>query len=136
MQRIGLLIFLLLLVTANWGYAEPYTDNGDGTVTDEGSGLVWQQDVAAVQPNWQGALDYCNALTLAGFNDWRLPDIKQLRSLVDDISGMDSNFSLAANPCWSSTSASSRTYAWRMSNEGFTHYSLKTSSGWNVRCVR
>lgn len=57
--------------------------NGDSTVTDQRTGLIWQQQTAPETKNWQGALDYCNSLTLGEHSDWRLPNIKELISLVD-----------------------------------------------------
>ena len=59
-----------------------YIDNGDGTVTDTDTGLMWQQDTAPDYYNWQQALSYCENLTLAGYSDWRLPNVHELQSLV------------------------------------------------------
>ncbi len=61
-----------------------FTDNGDGTVTDNVAGLMWQQENQDVSRIWESALSYCESLELAGYADWRLPDIKELRSLVDN----------------------------------------------------
>jgi hypothetical protein len=76
-----------------------YTDNGDGTVTDNISNLRWQkcsrgqtQDAtcsapAATTTNWSGALQYCDALNLGAFansSNWRLPNGNELRSLIDE----------------------------------------------------
>ena len=63
-------------------------DNGNGTVSDNATGLMWQQDTARDGGNydamtWEEALAYCEALNLGGLTDWRLPTIKELRSLVD-----------------------------------------------------
>jgi len=60
-----------------------FTDYGDGTVTDNVTDLMWQQTDDDVQRNWEGALAYCEILELAGHTDWRLPDIKELTSIVD-----------------------------------------------------
>jgi hypothetical protein len=59
-----------------------YIDNGDGTVTDIGTGLMWQQDGSAIRA-WEQALAVCESLNLGGYTDWRLPNIKELLSLVD-----------------------------------------------------
>ncbi|HTB56577.1 MAG TPA: DUF1566 domain-containing protein [Polyangia bacterium] len=60
-----------------------YTDNGDGTVTDDVTKLVWQKAVTSSQAySWCDAINYCAALTLAG-RTWRLPTRIELLSLVD-----------------------------------------------------
>lgn len=56
--------------------------NGDGTVTDILTGLMWEQQ-AASDKNWEGALSYCEGLSLAGYDDWRLPSMNELKSIVD-----------------------------------------------------
>lgn len=60
-----------------------YTDNGDGTVTDNVTKLVWQKAVTSSQAySWCDAINYCATLTLAG-RSWRLPTRIELLSLVD-----------------------------------------------------
>lgn len=61
---------------------------GDGTVADHMTGLQWQQDNAEQsggdrQFDWQEALAQCAELSLGGHDDWRLPDVKELQSIVD-----------------------------------------------------
>ena len=62
-----------------------YRDNGDGTVTDLNTGLMWQQNDDGTTLTWQAAIDYCAALTFpsGGYSDWRLPDRRELMSIVD-----------------------------------------------------
>ena len=73
--------------------AQSFTDNGDGTITDNNTGLMWAQDTVDFngddiidtndKMSWQDALAWCESLTLAGYDDWRLPTVKELMSLVD-----------------------------------------------------
>jgi hypothetical protein len=59
-----------------------YKDNGNGTVTDLNTGLIWQQRLG-VKTSWSDALAGAATLRLAGQSDWRLPTIKELYSLMD-----------------------------------------------------
>jgi hypothetical protein len=64
-----------------------YTDLGDGIVLDNMTGLLWQQSTAPETYTWQQALDYVDSLNTEnylGHNDWRLPTIKELSTLVDN----------------------------------------------------
>lgn len=55
----------------------------DGTVVDAATSLVWQQDDSGAPMDWQSALSYCENLELAEHDDWRLPNAKELQSIVD-----------------------------------------------------
>ncbi|WP_299780920.1 DUF1566 domain-containing protein [uncultured Formosa sp.] len=57
--------------------------NNDGTVTDKATGLMWQQADDGQTYNWKEALNYAKNSTLAGYSDWRLPNTKELQSIVD-----------------------------------------------------
>ncbi len=58
-------------------------DNGDNTVTDQAHGLMWMRMDSGSAMNWQEALAYAENLTLAGHSDWRLPNVKELQSIVE-----------------------------------------------------
>lgn len=60
-----------------------FADNGDGTVTDRATGLMWQQADSGKALNWEEALAYAEDLTCGGHTDWRLPNAKELQSIVD-----------------------------------------------------
>lgn len=60
-----------------------YTDNGDGTVTDDLTLLTWQVEQPSQNYSWQAAIDYCEGLTLAGFDDWRMPTRIEVTSVLD-----------------------------------------------------
>jgi hypothetical protein len=63
------------------GNAPSYTDNGDGTITDNVTGLMWQQDPDEKMTYIQAEAGAEN-FNLAGYDDWRLPTIKELYSLI------------------------------------------------------
>jgi len=60
-----------------------FVDNSDGTITDRATGLMWQQDDGGETMDWPTALTYAESATTAGYDDWRLPNIKELQSIVD-----------------------------------------------------
>jgi uncharacterized protein DUF1566 len=106
-----------------------FVDNGDGTVTDNCTGLMWQRDTGDVNgdgrsdeqdnSDWCGALSYCEDLVLAGHDDWRLPNIRELESLVDFSRvnpSIDPIFGMLPLSCWSSTPlAGNPDFAWFVS---------------------
>ena len=65
------------------GNVPSYTDNGDGTIVDNVTGLIWAQDLSYYSIPWSDAFDYCGAFELGGRTDWRLPNIKELWSIRD-----------------------------------------------------
>jgi len=60
-----------------------FIDNEDGTVTDLSTGLMWQMSDGGQARNWESALEYAENLELAGYSDWRLPNVKELESIID-----------------------------------------------------
>ena len=74
-----------------------YRNNLDGTITDLDTGLMWTQ-VPASARDWSGAVAYAEQLTLAGYDDWRLPNIKELQSLTDYTLTTATNASAAVAP--------------------------------------
>ncbi|MDD2769894.1 MAG: DUF1566 domain-containing protein [Methylococcus sp.] len=121
--------FLPLLVALPWAMpvAAVFTDNGDGTVTDEATGLMWDQ--CSWGQGWDYELNTCRnrpsthswdqALAVAAsansqvwreYTGWRLPNAKELESLVDiskNNPAIDTAvfpFTPATGVYWSSTS--------------------------------
>ncbi len=100
-----------------------FTDNGDQTVTDNLTGLIWTKDANLVRYgtlNWQNALDYIASLNEAnylGHNDWRLPNVVELESMVnadlsrDTYTWLNSNGFINAygGYYWSSSTPADRT---------------------------
>ncbi len=60
-----------------------FVNNGNGTVTDKATGLMWQKADSVYSMDWEATLSYARKSTLAGYNDWRLPNVKELQSIVD-----------------------------------------------------
>ncbi len=117
------------------GVASPnprFTDNGDGTVTDNLTGLMWAKDANDNGTMlWEDAIDYANDLSLgngscgSSYTDWRLPNIKELQSLID-FKNYDPPlpsghpFLNLERYYWSSTSHSfnADSFAWRIEMQG------------------
>ncbi|MCP4752205.1 MAG: DUF1566 domain-containing protein [Proteobacteria bacterium] len=116
------------------------SDNGDGTVSDDVTELIWQQGEGG-RMNWEAALSYCAGLSLAGRTDWRLPNIKELKSLVDfdgkEPAADSSVFQqIHSSPYWSSTTFVDHVEeAWHVSfRHGYTNMAHKSTEDY-VRCV-
>ncbi len=81
-----------------------FLDNENQTITDNSSGLVWQKNDSGKGLDWESALSYCENLSLAGVNDWRLPNAKELQYIVDYSRSPDATNSPAIDPIFASTS--------------------------------
>ncbi|OOO00513.1 MAG: hypothetical protein ATN35_07050 [Epulopiscium sp. Nele67-Bin004] len=92
-----------------------YVDNGNGTITDNETGLMWMSVDTGEAVNWEEALIQAENSEFAGYSDWRLPDVKELQSIIDysgSYPAIDQDFftctELAENEFyyyWTSTSA-------------------------------
>ena len=119
-----------------------FTDNGDGTITDNLTQLVWQKIPNTVALTWEQALVYAEGLTIGTNSDWRLPNIKELQSLNNESATNPSVFTpyftgLGVHNFWSSTSLPNQTTkSWYWNTQfGITTYDLKTNPNY-VLCVR
>ena len=117
-------------------------------VTDSTTGLQWQDDAIGSQMTWQSAIDHCEGLSLDGFDDWRLPNVNELKTIVDRskgnpaiVSGFEnvgsSNYS---SYYWSSTT--SKDYSYYTYNAWIVNFSYGYVDNYDkydnvfVRCVR
>lgn len=126
-----------------------FTNNGNGTVTDAKTGLVWQQGEPGAM-TWPDALNYCENLELPSENGqgaWRLPNIKELESISDDAVFDPVNHPIAintnafpnaiANGYWSSTTnAYYPVSAWAVSFGWGVSLDVSKIYAAYVRCVR
>lgn len=121
--------------------AEFLRDDAKNIVTDNKTGLMWQDDAIGNQVDWNTAITTCENLTLGGYDDWRLPNIRELKSIVDKSRfnpAISPNFIIASSYIWSSTTyVAYPDYAW------FVYFGMsgddgafdKTNNNY-VRCVR
>jgi hypothetical protein len=123
-----------------------------GTVTDSMTNLMWQQcsgglsgatcSGTAALLDWEAAITYCEGLSLGGFTDWRLPNVKELKSISDMTKANpaidDASFpNTITSDYWSSTSlAAGSPYAWYVAfSYGDANRTDKTYNA-HARCVR
>ena len=96
--------FYVIYVRDNPDYGKnDFVDNGDGTVTDSATGLMWTKRDSDKAMNWQQALKYAEELNYAGYSDWRLPNAKELHSIVDYTCSPDTTRSAAIDPVFEVT---------------------------------
>jgi len=136
--------------------------DGTNCVTDNLTGLMWARDasnacgVVTAQVNWVTALASCSNLNYGGYTDWRLPNAREMHSLIDyaqdfpmvcntagtnvwtegnPFTGLQSNW-LSVDYWSSTTHGGNAAYAWGVGlSEGSVYYLLKTSEAyvWPVR---
>lgn len=71
-------------VRGNTSYGvNDFVDNGDETISDKATGLMWSKDDSGKGFLWKDALAYAESATVAGYDDWRLPNAKELQSIAD-----------------------------------------------------
>ena len=148
MQNSFLVLFSLSVST----YAE-LSKNANDVVTDSITKLQWQDNVNPYDTQKElslvNATVYCEDLVLDGHNDWRLPNINELSSLIDDTKyfpAMNAIFQNQQNNVndnlsyWSSTTmARTPTKNWNIQfHEGTEQYynGFKATAHFYVRCVR
>jgi hypothetical protein len=129
--------------------SERFTINIDDTVTDNCTGLQWQRfpadadgDGSADGFTWCGALRFCNTLSHAGHQDWRLPNVRELQSILDygrAEPAIANSFVSVSGDFWSSTTdVSIPRRAWAVDfRRGVVRSDIeKDSVGALVRAVR
>lgn len=129
--------FNYLLVRGNITYGQnSYTDNGDGTITDVATGLMWMQDDSQSGMNWKDALSYAENYSFAGYDNWRLPDAKELQSIVDYSRSPQSSSSAAIDPLFNCTQitneAGEADYPFYWSSTTHASWTIGNEGGWGV----
>ena len=130
--RGGDMQFYVRYVRGNTAYGEnDFVDNGDGTISDRATGLMWAQDDSGVGMNWEDALAYIqerNAQNYLGYSDWYLPNAKELQSIVDYTRSPDTTSSASIDSIFNSTSLINEAgqIDWAFYWTGTTHASARS----------
>ena len=133
--------FYVIFVRGNTCYGgNNFTNNGDGTITDSATGLMWSQNDSGTGLNWEEALAWVqtkNAAKYLDYNDWRLPNAKELQSIVDYTRSPDTTASAAIDPLFNATpivnEAGQADYPFYWT--GTTHASYMATSGANAAYI-
>lgn len=136
-MRVIFLIMIGLSVSAWAGLSK-----SGNIVSDSTTALQWQDNEVGSEMTWEDAITHCEDLVLDGHSDWRLPNLKELTSLVDDSRvspSIDTSVFeyTTSNLYWSSTTyAGNASLAWSVHfSSGSQYYSNKGNNPY-VRCVR
>ena len=121
-----------------------FVDNGDNTVTDNTTKLMWQRGKSIDYGTWEEALVHCENLYLAENDDWRLPNRNELQSIINYEKALPA-IEVMISPTegegyrdyWSSTTiAEEPDFAWVVGSAyGTISEEYKTYNSF-VRCVR
>jgi len=99
--------FYVLCVRGNPDYGKNvFRDNGNGTISDRATNLMWSKADSGNGMNWQSALAWVqarNAEKHLGYNDWRLPNAKELQTIVDYARSPETSRSAAIDPAFNVT---------------------------------
>jgi hypothetical protein len=123
--------FFVLCVRGNPAYGKnDLHDKGDGTITDRATGLVWSKADSGKGMNWQVALAWVqqkNAEKFLGHDDWRLPSVKELQSIVDYSRSPETSHSPAIDPVFTCTAITNeaRQLDWPFYWSATTHAGLR-----------
>src|SRR5262245_9323143 len=134
-----------------------FTDNGDGTVRDNATGLIWLKDGGCLGiQSWSAAFtvvaalahgnSFCSLTDQSVAGDWRLPNLKEYESLMDFAGTVQGSALPAGHPFLNFTSsaylvstalANAPEKTWQVSMaDGQVYAAIKTAAGGNITAVR
>ncbi|WP_052507469.1 DUF1566 domain-containing protein [Desulfonatronovibrio magnus] len=101
-----LMLCLTGLVMTSEAQAQRFVDNGNGTVTDTMTNLMWTKDADPFgRLNWEDAMSRCESFSISGIGGWRLPSRDELVALSHALKGGHPFTGVQSSNYWSSTSS-------------------------------
>jgi len=135
---LAFMLCLTGLVMSGEAQARRFVDNGNGTVTDTMTGLMWTKDANPFRLlNWHDAMSICSSFSISGIGGWRLPGKDELVLLYHAMQGGHPFTGVQSSFYWSSTIFAHNTdRAWYV-NMGYgyvdSYYKTGTNQIWPVR---
>lgn len=128
-----LMVFLISTIQAD----QRFMDNGDGTVTDTLTNLMWAASDNMGDITWQNAKIYCENPPIAGYkySDWRMPTIKELKTLYDkNVAGYETDCGLAVriHPAITLSCA----WVWSSENKAISAYAFSFRKGYQYMTLQ
>jgi len=129
--------FFVQCVRGNMRYGiNDFVDNDDGTITDAATGLMWSKTDSGEGLNWEEALAWVqtkNTESYLGHDDWRLPNVKELQSILDYTRAPDTTSSAAIDPVFDATEITNEDnqtdYPWYWSSTTHAGYTGSPAAG-------
>jgi len=123
------------------GRPHSYTDNLDGTITDNNTGLMWVKDPSAAGVGgtytWNNAISVCDSLLYADYPDWRLPTVAEVADVLDYNSKPALNDNVfgtirivSNSTFWTRSPSSFSTFAIDLINQPNTYYTGPLLNQW------
>lgn len=127
--------FYVMYVRGNTSYGvNAFQDNNDSTITDNATDLMWTKYDNGQGVYWEDALAYAENATVAGHSDWRLPNVKELQSILDYTRSPSTSNSAAIDAifnCSTITDQGGNTdYPYYWSGTTHANWSSNNSGGW------
>ncbi len=135
---LAFMLCLTGLVMSGEAQAQRFVDNGDGTVTDTVTNLMWTKNANPFgRLDWQDAISRCRSFSISGIGGWRLPSSDELVILSHAMKGGHPFTGVQSSYYWTSAPNADRTdFAWSVSmlnGSVGTHHETVPSPVWPVR---
>jgi hypothetical protein len=114
-----------------------FLDNGNGTVTDNQTGLMWTKVANPIgKVSWNDAMSACGSFSISGIGGWRLPNTGDLQRLSQELKSGHPFVGVQSANYWSSSASTDGAYSVDMNNGSVVvDIETKTLNAWPVRAA-